>query len=203
MTSTAGKHQPITTRGRFGGSWRAAWRSTHTPAPGVPGWALVCALAVPFAVLPSCLWRIGISVLHHGDLGRGDVPSWVPMGVYVVALSIASELLAFTAVGMVATWGEHFPRWIPLLRGRRVPTLVAVIPATVGAAALTVVWTAALVVQLTGVTLQGQPLPDNHPSKAGGLSTTLFYVSYAPLLLWGPLLAAVTVAYVRRRRRAE
>jgi hypothetical protein len=29
----------------------------------------------------------------------------------------------------------------------------------------------------------------------------LFYACYTPLLLWGPLLAAVTVAYYRRRCR--
>lgn len=102
--------------GRLGAALRAAWRSTYTPALGAPRWALICAFAVPLAVLPSCLWRIGVSVLHRGDgLARGDVPGWMPMEVYVVALSVVSELLAFTAVGMVATWGEHFPRWLPIL----------------------------------------------------------------------------------------
>lgn len=83
------------------------------------------------------------------------------------------------------------------------PTLGAVIPATLGAVVLTVVWTAALIVQLTDVTLQEQPLPADHQRKACGLGSVVFSVSYAPLLLWGPLLAAVTVAYVSRRLRAR
>lgn len=40
---------------------------------------------------------------------RGDLPSWIPGELYVIALSISSELLAFTAVGLIAAWGEWWP----------------------------------------------------------------------------------------------
>jgi hypothetical protein len=93
-----------------------------------------------------------------------------------------------------------FPRWIPLLGGRRVPTKAAVIPATLGAVAVTVLWTAAFVADFLGVTLSGEPTPENFPTKAGGWEAAIFYACYLPLLLWGPLLAAVTFAYARRRR---
>jgi hypothetical protein len=94
-------------------------------------------------VLPSSVWRIAGIVFHLpldgsavSDRGSGDVPSWLPMEVYVVVLSILSEVLAFTAVGLIARWGEVFPQWVPGLRGRIVPRLAAVIPAALGAAAL-------------------------------------------------------------------
>jgi hypothetical protein len=36
--------------------------------------------------------------------------------------------------------------------------------------------------------------------RAGGREPAWFYLCYAPLVLWGPLLAVLTVAYGRRRR---
>lgn len=182
---------------------RIAWRSMHTPVAGVPRWATIAALVVPLTALPSSLWRIGVAFLDDETATkRGDLPSWLPGELYVIALSIVSELLAFTAIGLIAVWGERFPRWFPWLRGRRIPTPVAVVPAALGAATLTILWTAAFLTDFAGVTLRGDPTPADSPALAGGWETAIYYVSYAPLLLWGPLLAAVTVAYYRRRRNA-
>jgi len=108
----------------------AAWVEAHAPAAGVPRWARIAAYAIPFTVLPSSAWRIA-ACTFHAPIVRGDVVSdvtssgvpGVPLWLYVILLSIASELLAFTAVGLVSTWGEVFPRWIPGLRARREPTL--------------------------------------------------------------------------------
>ncbi|SEH02962.1 hypothetical protein SAMN05444920_13174 [Nonomuraea solani] len=173
------------------GRVRNAWRAAHTPVAGVPRWARIAAYTVPFTVLPSSLWRLPAA------FGDG-----LPLGerAYIVLLSILSELVAFTAVGLVATWGERFPRWIPGMGGRRVPTPVAVIPAGLGAVASTILWTACFITQLAGVTLRGEPTPANFPTQAGDWEAALFYLCYLPLLLWGPLLAAVTYACYRRRR---
>ncbi|MFF0738925.1 hypothetical protein ACFYVL_00855 [Streptomyces sp. NPDC004111] len=61
-----------------------------------------------------------------------------------------SELVAFTAVRLIAAWGEVFPRWIPVLRGRRVPPLAAVVPAAIGTVLLRVIWTAAFAADFAG-----------------------------------------------------
>lgn len=169
---------------------RAAWQAAHTPVAGVPRWARLAAYAVPLVVLPSGLWRLHV-VFASGGLGEK---------VYVVCLSIVSELVAFTAVGLVAGWGERFPRWIPGLRGRTVPPMVAVIPATVAAAALTILWTAAFVTIFRGVTWDGEPLHPDFPTEGGFRESAVFYLCYLPLLLWGPLLGSATYAYHRRRR---
>ncbi|MFF5486640.1 hypothetical protein [Streptomyces virginiae] len=185
-----------------GGRVRAAWKSAHTPVEGVPRWARICAFAIPFTVLPSGLWRLGLLFVDHSSADSGQLPHWLPLEVYVVLLSVLSELLAFTAVGLVAAWGEVLPRWIPVLGGRRIPVVAAVVPAALGAVALTGLWTVlALVTQVSGTTLQGDPVPTDFPSEVGGRSALWFYVCYAPLVLWGPLLGVVTVAYWRRRRR--
>lgn len=190
---------------------RAGWRSAHGAVDGVPRWARIAALAVPLTVLPAGLWRIAVFALHlpllDGDsLGpgdaQGDLPGWVPMEVYVVVLSLVSELVAFTAVGLIARWGEVFPRWVPVLRGRRVPAMAAVVPASIGAAILTVMWTLSVVNCLVfQETIQGRPLPEGFPIHLHSWEGVLGALAYAPLIAWGPLLGAVTVAYYRRRAR--
>jgi hypothetical protein len=172
---------------------RLFWRDLLAPVPGVPRWAQLAAYAVPLTVLPSGLWRtLGIlspSFQEHDTAGA-----------YLVFLSLFSLLVAFTSVGLIASWGEVFPRWIPGLRGRRVPTLAAVVPAALGAIALTVVWTAGWVTIPLGITIQGDPTPPDFPTeRLTGWPLAGFYATYLPLLLWGPLLGAVTVAYWRRR----
>jgi hypothetical protein len=134
------------------GRLRDAWAAAHHPVPGVPRWARNAAYAVPYTVFPSSLWRIAVCTFHmpigRGQIGSGTAPSGVPgvpLELYVIVLSVVSELIAFTAVGLVSPWGEVVPRWIPALHGRRVPTLAAVVPAALGAAALTLLWTWAAV----------------------------------------------------------
>jgi hypothetical protein len=202
MTPQLRTHEAPTSAGRL----RAAWTAAHAPVAGVPRWARTAALTVPLAVLPSGLWRIATecfpALKGSGDTGRGDLPGWLPGEVYVIFLSVLSELLAFTAVGLIAAWGEVFPRWIPVLRGRRVPPLAAVVPAAIGTVVLTVIWTAAFAADFAGTTLQGDPTPSGYPGEAGGWKALAYYICYIPLLLWGPLLGLVTVAYWKRRHNA-
>ncbi|PYC67701.1 hypothetical protein C7C45_20375 [Micromonospora arborensis] len=177
--------------GTGGSRLRAAWRTAHAPVAGVPRWARIAAYAIPFTVLPSGLWRLPVAFRDGVGLdGR----------VYLVCLSIVAEVIAFTAVGLVAGWGERVPRWIPGLAGRQVPTLAALIPATLGAAVVTVLWTTAFVRIFAGVNMGGEPLPADFPTQGGEWEAAIFYVCYLPLLLWGPLLAAVAYAYHRRRQ---
>ena len=187
----------------------AAWAAAHAPAAGVPRWARVAAYAVPLTVLPSSAWRIA-ACTFHAPIVRGDVVSdvtssgvpGVPLWLYVILLSIVSELLAFTAVGLVSTWGEVFPRWIPVLRGRRVPALAAVVPAALGAAVLTLLWTWMAVSMSLGLRIDGRPQAATAPVSFGDWKGLVAVAAYAPLLLWGPLLGAVTISYWRRRRRS-
>ncbi|MGH3238764.1 MAG: hypothetical protein ACRDNL_00185 [Spirillospora sp.] len=170
---------------------------------GVPRWAVIAAYAASLTVLPSCAWRIALGFgapigPFMGDIDdmRGDLPGWMPMWSYTILLSVLSEALAFLAVGLVSQWGDVFPRWVPLLRGRRVPTLAAVLPAAAGATVLTV-GTLAMATTLNEFTA-----PDGSTVYLEGWRLVLFVASYGPLLLWGPLLAVATVAYYLRRTRA-
>lgn len=195
----------LTTPGTNAGL-RATWTRAHQPFPGVPRWATIAAYSTALTVLPSSVWRILVFALHvpisSGSLAPADSSSGVPglpIEVYVVVLSIVSELAAFTAVGLVAHWGEVFPGWIPGLGGRRVPVLAAVVPATLGTLVLTLLWTWSAANLVIGRTMTGQALATGFPLNVEDWQGVLAIAAYAPLLAWGPLLGAVTVAYYRRR----
>ncbi len=198
----------ITTSTASPGSVRTAWRRAHDPVDGVPRWARIAAYAITFVVLPSSIWRIVTFAFHvplvdTGPAGadvNGTLPAWFPLEAYVVVLSIVAEAIAFLAIGLIARWGEVFPRWIPGLRGRRVPVLVAVVPAAIGSAILTVLWTWTAGTAIFGRTIQGEAVEAVSPFAEYDWQFVVAVIAYAPLIAWGPLLAAVTIAYYRRRR---
>ncbi|MFF1716445.1 hypothetical protein [Streptomyces sp. NPDC058268] len=158
-----------------------------TALSDVPRWAVLAAHAVPLATLPSGLWRIAlVAGLPVADM---PVDGWGARA-YVLGLSVVSECLALLTLGLVRGWGEVVPGWIPLLGGRGVRPLAAVIPALLGAAGLFLI---------TGWFVYAA-FADLGPGVTDSATRQAVLVAcYAPLLLWAPLLVAVTVAYYRRR----
>ncbi|BBJ42891.1 hypothetical protein SSPO_056090 [Streptomyces antimycoticus] len=175
-------------------------------AAGVPRWAVRTAYAITLVTLPSCIWRIagvnlGAPLLEHNSTGPGssDTPDMFGGGWwYVIGLSVFSEALAFLSFGLVTRWGEVWPNWMPGLRGRRVPTLAAVIPAGLGSVAL-LIFPYALVMIALDMKIDGEPLG----LAIHGWQSVAFWIAYAPLVAWGPLLGVLTVHYYRRRRAAR
>ncbi|MFE7516086.1 hypothetical protein ACFU8I_33350 [Streptomyces sp. NPDC057540] len=158
--------------------------------PDVPRWARAAATGAALTNVPSALWRLAIAVgipvgLAPSEYERMGAPGWGSL--FLLALSLVSEVLAFLTLGLVRSWGETWPRWIPYLRGRRVPVLAATVTAGLGALATTVY--GALFVYTSF----------HARMDASTWGTWLLDIAYAPLILWGPLLAAVTVHYYRRR----
>jgi hypothetical protein len=94
---------------------------------------------------------------------------------------------AVLTLGLAQRWGEVFPRWIPVLRGRRVPPALAIVPATFVAVAVT---SAGLTVDRLLIT-ERDTLP---------MEDIAAVVPMAPWPLWGIALAAATLAYHLRRR---
>lgn len=152
-----------------------------------PRWALWVAHSVPLCVLPSGLWRlamsIGIPVGFSDAVLREDydLPGWG--AVYTIGLAVMLECLALLTLGLVYRWGEVVPRWIPLIGGKPVPRMAAVIPAGIGAVLITMITFSQLLVW----------------DKVDSTGLPLMGLAYAPVIAWGPLLAVVTVAYFVRR----
>lgn len=171
---------------------------------GVPRWVVWCAYAVPLTVLPSGIWRIalvaaGVHLMEETPAPGGRGPVVWDGPVYVITLSIVSELLALLTVGLVAVWGEVVPRWVPGLGGRRIPVLAAVVPAAIGATICTVLWPYAFLMLVLGRKLNG----DLGVMQFSDWQAVAFWGTYLPLVLWGPLVWICTVHYWRRRTSAR
>jgi hypothetical protein len=160
-----------------------------TPAPRWARWAAHAAALVP---LPSSLWRLGLALgfpLGYTENGLRDLigpTAWGPL--YLVALSVLSEIAALLTLGLVHRWGEVVPKWIPYLGGTKIPSKAVVIPSWIGVAILTALWTPLSFWWVI-------PHPDMTPTGAMAVGFV-----YLPLVAWAPLLAAVTLCYQRRRR---
>jgi hypothetical protein len=160
-----------------------------------PEWA---AHAVPLCVLPSSLWRLG-ALFVPGDWYATRIT--VPAAFYLVFLSVLSEGLALLAFGLVRPWGEVVPRWIPLLGGRRVRPMAAVVPATLGTLALFALYAYVLLNTTHLIHVHFRPqVGGEHAGTipSGGPGLWILVAAYLPLLAWAPLLGALTVAYHRR-----
>jgi len=151
---------------------------TGTPPPR---WTVLAAWAVPLCVLPSAVWRAVV-------VARGEV-AWADGGWYLVLLSVLSMAFASLTPVLVRPWGE-----------RRPPRLVAG-AATLGAALVIALCCYALVNQAFGVVDRGPVLvgrdDPEHPPPGADVG-----LAYLPLLLWGPLVLAVTRDYRGRSRPA-
>ncbi|WP_234327338.1 hypothetical protein [Streptomyces sp. NRRL WC-3742] len=157
----------------------------------VPGWALRLAKALPFVVLPHCLWRLPFAFgFEMGLVDQGHPPMQWWATPYVFGLSAVTEAVALLTLGLVSGWGEVFPRWVPVLRGRRVPPLAAVVPAVLGGLVLVGLFGA---IPLAWFGVVGDLAFSN------GWWSALCRICTGPATLWGPITLALAVAYYRRR----
>ncbi|MEV7097273.1 hypothetical protein AB0M80_30900 [Amycolatopsis sp. NPDC051045] len=119
--------------------------------------------------------------------GFGEPILWAGLG-----LAVSAAAGAWLTSGLIRPWGEIFPRWIPLLRGRRVPIRLAVVPGLVVAV---MVATTAKDLLLTFAT-----------GDSGLAAVTDWPLVALPMLLW-PLwafaLAMAAAGYGIRRRLSE
>lgn len=165
------------------------------PVPGAPRWAVVAAWLTILCVLPSGIWRtlVGLGVDLGWSQAHLDLEHIPGSGTgYVLYLTVASLGAAGLTLGLVQPWGEVFPRWTPVLGGRRVPLALAT-----GIAILGVTGTAYLVV---GSIVNWSAVSGFGDRPRSGWAR-LMAACYLPATLWPVLLLAVTAAYVVRRAR--
>lgn len=150
-----------------------------------PRWMVWVCHAQPLLLLPSTLWRLAL-VLGLPVGWDEPMPWYAP--IYAVALGALSEGLASLVIGFVRPWGVWFPAWVPIIGGRRVPPALAIVPASAAAVLLTSI--------SASFVIGGRTF-----GEEGESSPTWMVALYAPILLWGPLLAVATVGYCLRLRR--
>ncbi|GIH16897.1 hypothetical protein [Rugosimonospora africana] len=121
--------------------------------------------------------------------------SW---GIDVTALLAALGL--FLLFGLVRPWGQVFPRWIPPLRGRRVPRWLPLIPAWLGAATLAPYGAAGVVYCALGTAGLVTMPRGQFPSSGDALLVA--WCGLGPFAVFGAALAAAAWSYQRRTRPA-
>ncbi|MEU0160433.1 hypothetical protein ABZ154_16745 [Streptomyces sp. NPDC006261] len=166
----------------------------------VPRWAMRLAYALPLLLLPACLWRLPFALhFEMGLLQEGGKPAlWLSIP-YVLGLSVLTELIAILTIGLVRGWGEVVPAWIPVIGGRRVRPMAAVVPAVLGGLVLTFLFTAVPLGDDRDLTLYGVI---DTVEFTNGAWNALATVCVTPIAAWGPITIALAIAYYRRRAPA-
>ncbi len=156
-------------------------------------WATHAAVAVPLVyALTRWAWALGFPLGITEELLREGQA--IGLWVAGAALATLAVLGAILTLGLIQPWGEAFPRWLPVLRGRRVPPALAIVPASLVAVLVTSAGLMFWRMTLSG----GFPLGD-----LGLLTLDSDWAAIAPELLWplwGAALGAATLAYHFRRR---
>ncbi len=147
-------------------------------------WAVAVAMAIPaFYALTRWAWALGIPLGFSREALRAEAiesPGIWLAGAGLATLAVGGALLT---LGLIQHWGEVYPRWIPLLRGKTVHPRTAIIPATIVAVLVTSAGMAHLRRDLTG-----------NVSLDWGTGPALLWP------LWGAALATAALAYHFRRR---
>jgi hypothetical protein len=146
-------------------------------------WGVVFAVVAPLAYATTRLaWVVGIPLGISESLLRQVRTEMIGAAAGLASVAIGGAILT---IGLVRPWGETFPRWMPILRGQRVPPALAIAPATF----------VAVLVFAAGLGITRDVLRD-------GLRH-VDWLAHAPGLLWpfwGLGLGAATLAYYYRRR---
>ncbi len=153
-------------------------------------------IAVYIAMVPPVIyaatryaWAMGIPLGMSKEYFRqGQESGLWTSGLFLANFGLVGALLM---LGLVQHWGEVFPRWLPGLAGRRVPSALAIIPASVLSVLLIV---------------GGFTILSGFTQLASGAAATGqdIWIVVGPTLLfpvWGAALAVATLGYYYRRRR--
>lgn len=151
--------------------------------------AVVVAVAVPLLyALTRYAWLLGIPLgITEKSLSDGHAAgAWVA-GAGLATFAVVGAVLT---LGLVQRWGEVLPDWLPLLGGRRVPSALATVPATV----------VSVLLLTAGLSGWRQVVADP------GTIDVNEWAAVAPMLLlpvWGAALGVATVGYRRRRASTD
>ncbi|NJC23741.1 hypothetical protein BJ994_002817 [Arthrobacter pigmenti] len=149
----------------------------------------IAAAVIPAAyALTRFAWAAGIPLgLSTELLSELQAGGGVYAGLGLASMALLGTLLT---LGLIQRWGSVFPRWVPFIGGRSVPVLLAVIPASL--VSVVVVPAGTEIIRLFTADITGG-VPFDAENWATGAPAFLWIV-------WGPLLAAATLAYYLKRR---
>ncbi|OCC10862.1 hypothetical protein A3Q37_03370 [Streptomyces sp. PTY087I2] len=191
----------------FGSAGSAVRSPASAPRPvQLAAWTGTLAF-LPYAAMKT-YWAIGGT--FAGVTGEEMLAVSERNGASGIFLTLESRgldptaLLALLGVfllwGLVRPWGQVFPRWTPFLRGRRVPRLLPLAPALLGAATLApygVVGIGYLALATGGAVTMGR---GDFPSEGDALLVA--WIGLTAFAVYGVALAVAARSYWLRTRPA-
>ncbi|GAA3381824.1 hypothetical protein [Cryptosporangium minutisporangium] len=150
--------------------------------------AYAAAASATIGFLPlHVIWALGIPLFADPDLFR----PWYQDGggVYLLTLNLLALLPAVLAVALIRPWGLVFPRWVPIVRGHRVPRMLLIAP---GAAL------SGFLLAYTAFAAVLMPLQWDDPAAIFDPRTGIYGI--AQFLVWIAGLAIATRSYACRTR---
>ncbi|RVX45081.1 hypothetical protein EDD27_7858 [Nonomuraea polychroma] len=157
------------------------YRNWFTPERGRR--AVYVAIAVPLLYcVTRWAWALGIPLgVSQEFLAEGEDGLWL-FGAYLATFGAFGGVLT---LGLTQRWGEVFPRWLPVLSGRRVPPLLAVVPAGF----------VSIIVTVAGLTYVRWTIAGRFAlAEWGAWLPECFWP------IWGAALATAAVSYHQRRK---
>jgi hypothetical protein len=162
-------------RGRTAGS-PPAWMRPEAAAR----WGRVAVIVAVVCALPYGLLRLTWLTPWPYGMDTAAFEAMPELRLHGLLLGLAALAGAVLTTGLVARWGEVWPRWMPVVRGRAVPPAAAVVPGGVVAALFTV---AAAPMTIMAIA-----------------SGDLWALVVFPFFVWGPALGIAVLGYALRRR---
>ena len=151
----------------------------------IPAWASAAA----YVAVAGCVIRLGAQVAVGFESSMLNVsPSLL---LFEAGFILAGTLLP---LALVCSWGRVFPRWVPLVAGRRVPRWVVLGPAFAIGGAMTGYF------GFTLVTLAGAAFTGTVAGPTSSLPPAFFWVAVPAYFVWGVGLVAAGAAYYRVTR---
>ncbi|MBM0274415.1 NYN domain-containing protein [Micromonospora tarensis] len=149
-------------------------------------WAVWVAFTIPCLYAATRIaWAVGWPLGIPRDFYEENKHSGMFLGGLLIALMAIGG--AVLTLGLVQRWGEIYPRWIWFKAGKRVPPLLAIIPATI--VAVFIIPAGIMEIRMDAIR---------------GLKPEAWAMTWPAWLwpLWGFALGAATYAYHLRRRTA-
>lgn len=142
-------------------------------------WGRIAVVVAVVCAMPYGLGRLTWLTPWPFGVDPADLAAMPELRLHGLLLGFAALAGAVLTTGLVARWGEVWPRWMPVVRGRPVPLTAAVVPGSLVAALFTVA-----------------AVPMTMMAFASG---DLWGLIVFPFAVWGPALGIAVLGYVLRR----
>ncbi|WP_345611101.1 hypothetical protein [Pseudonocardia adelaidensis] len=158
---------------------RGAGRPAWTRPEAAARWGRAATVVAGLCALPYGLLRMTWLTPWPFGMDPAEFVTAPEMRLHGLLLGLAALAGALLTTGLVARWGEVWPRWMPVVRGRPVPVAAAVVPGGVVAALFTV----------AAVPMVVMAVESDEP----------WILIVFPFGVWGPALGIAVLGYALRR----